>query len=208
MRTHHTYTSKNLPPWIRKALVTSTEFKELCSGAVTQGDVKHAITFASHIMVSTEKTTTQPDSSSRKRRVCAFIILLDHHFQTTNDGDPHPVCKSNEWYIDVICSRCKGEGKALLQYLYRKAFLSGIQQIRLYSVPKAFSFWKHQGYMECEDGCNSSGCARKSYQKEPTERRMVYCLPIELSAKGNPTLNLPGQRKLYYSARNQKKPKR
>ena len=100
--------------------------------------VRHSIRKSSRIF-----TVTAHD-------LCGFATVFDSSFDTLLDGDLRPICRPDEWYIDLICAR-KGYGSALLKDIKHRARLAGKSQLRAYVLPDACRFFERHGFRRKEN---------------------------------------------------------
>ena len=105
--------------------------------------------------------------------LCGFATVFDSTFHTALDGDLRSICRSDEWYVDLICAR-KGCGSALLWHIEQLARSSGKSQLRAYVLPDACSFFERRGFRRKEN------CADASEQQSDC----FYYTERHLSTKG------------------------
>jgi hypothetical protein len=161
MATIRRYSQKTLPAWVKEQILNRRRWNALCRRFVLHTYAKEALDSASLIWVAFEDD-----------EVKGFLLALDDSFNTVLDGKPRPVCRPDEWYVDVVCSV---PGTGIMSRFYSDAKKANKRAIRLYSVERAIPYWKRAGFRECDD-CNSIRCYRKTYKKDDTQFRMLKCL--------------------------------
>jgi hypothetical protein len=108
-----------------------------------------------------------------EKEVKGFVLALTHTFKTRLDGKPRPVCKPDEWYVDVACA---APGTGIMKRVYKDATKAGKRAIRLYAIEESIPTWKRHGFKECHSCSERSSCQPKTYKKDDTQFRMIKCL--------------------------------
>ena len=133
--------------------------------------------------------------------LCGFATVFDSRFHTVLDGDLRPICRADEWYLDLICAR-KGYGSSLLQHIEQCTRLAGKRQLRAYVLPNARNFFERHGFRRKENCADASeqesDCfysterhlatkgVRMTFSLDnglvnsPTDVRTAFCLPSHL----------------------------
>lgn len=114
----------------------------------------------------------------RVMEVQGFMLLYTHKTRVDWDGKVKPVCRRYEWYINVLCvnPRWRGVGHQLVAYAEKKARRAGKSHLRLYSLPTSKTWWKRQGFRECDKACVCRKNKRKEYRNDRGIWRMTKCI--------------------------------
>eukprot|EP00466_Bigelowiella_natans_P006792 jgi/Bigna1/129927/aug1.10_g4635 len=110
-----------------------------------------------------------------------ILTFNDHTTMTTLDGEPKPIAKKNEIYLDLVCGQ-KGTkaGTALINYFHARAENDDVlKQTRLYAAEGSDKYWSRMGYVPCEDACKKQtrkNCYERRYKLDPNAGiRMTRC---------------------------------
>ena len=154
-----------LPEYIEQI---QNNWDSMCQGSVDKAYSVNALSSAVYMIVNVDNND----------QVVSFLLVLDHTFNSPLTDEP--VCKENEWYLDVVCAMPKkGYGRRVIRELYDKAKEYGKDTIRLYAVKEAENYWKKVGFVECDQPCDffQQECYTKVYKEDPEQgKRMTKCL--------------------------------
>lgn len=156
------FSQTTLPGAYRRQILSSTTWNKLCRGWVLHTYAEEAVKAAQIIWVAVQE-----------KQVKGFVLVLTHNFKTILDGRPRPVCKPDEWYIDVACAT---HGTGIMKRVSKDAVKAGKRAIRLYSIEDSIPIWKRHGFKECDSCSEQSSCRPKTYKKDATQFRMIKCL--------------------------------